>query len=102
MTTSTTLRIPRFHMTRHLCVQARELLGWDQLRLSRECGVDLLKLGLYEVGIITLKPISRQAIAYTFEKQGLLFFPGELPLRGGNVRGCCPDPRKSPDYHLLD
>lgn len=97
-----TIFVPMFHMNHSLCVQARELLRWDQLRLSQESGVSLLKLRAYETGAARLRSISQQAIAYAFEKQGLLFFPGEPPMFGANVRGCCPDPRTSPDYYLLE
>lgn len=97
-----TLRIPMFVMDHRLCVQARELLGWNQERLSQETGIRLLTITFYELGARTLRPITRQALAYRFEKEGLVFFPGEPPMFGGNVRGCCPDPHNSADYHLLE
>lgn len=91
-----------FEMNRKLCVQARELLGWDQTRLSAESGVGLLAIGMYEAGMRVLRPISCQALAYAFEKEGLVFLRGEAPIFGANVRGCCPNPRNASDYHLLE
>lgn len=99
---SDTILIPRFQMTRNQCVSAREMLGWDQTRLSHESGVSLLAVGMYEAGMRRLRPISLQAIAYVFEKQGLVFLNGEPPIMGANVRGCCPNPCSSPDYYLLE
>jgi transcriptional regulator with XRE-family HTH domain len=94
--------IALFQLTREQCIQAREMLGWNIQRLADESGVTPLAIEQYESGFRKLRPISRQAIAFAFETQALMFIPGYAPTFGDNVRGACPDPRGEPDYNLLE
>lgn len=99
---SLNLNIQLFHMDRKLCVEARERLKWSIEKLADQSGVSALAIEQYETGFRKLKSISLQAIAYAFEAERLMFFPGQPVMTGGNVRGACPDPRRSPDYSQIE
>ncbi|OLU22353.1 hypothetical protein BVH03_24260 [Pseudomonas sp. PA15(2017)] len=94
--------IQLFHMDRKLCAAARYRLDWSIDRLAIQSGVSALAIEQYESGFRKLKPISLQAIAYAFEAEKLMFFPGQPVMTGGNVRGACPDPRLSSDYSQIE
>ena len=49
-----------------------------------------------------LRDVTRLALAYSLEAQGLVFFPGFNPGRGGNVRGTTPDPMGREDFALIE
>ncbi|SDG12506.1 helix-turn-helix domain-containing protein [Phytopseudomonas seleniipraecipitans] len=94
--------IPLFHMSREHCIQARARLNWSIYQLAEQSGVSPLAIEQYESGFRKLKPISLQAIAYACEAKGMMFIPGHKVMFGDNVRGACPDPRLSPDYHEIE
>ena len=94
--------IPLFTMSPEQCAQARVLLDWSIDRLANTAGVTPLAIEQYESGFRKLRPISLQAIAYTFESEGLVFFPGHQPLRSDNIGGTCPDPHRSADIGMFD
>lgn len=82
------------------CRPARELLGWNIEELSARSGVSSQAIQQLEYEA-NLNTVSMQALAFTFESEGLLFFPGHPPLRGENCRGSTKDPRTRQDYYLL-
>lgn len=83
------------------CRPAREVLSWSIDDLSAVSGVTIIAIQRLERGE-HLNPITMQALAFAFETEGLMFFPGHPPLRGENCRGSTRDPRSSPDYQLLE
>ncbi|WP_238066830.1 helix-turn-helix domain-containing protein [Pseudomonas shirazica] len=83
------------------CSQARELLDWGISDLAEKSGVSPQAILQLERGA-HLNAVSMQALAFTLEAEGLLFFPGHPPLRGENCRGSTKDPRGRHDYHLLE
>ncbi|MBH3412814.1 helix-turn-helix domain-containing protein [Pseudomonas putida] len=83
------------------CVPARELLGWSQEALVFRSGVSVRAIQSLERGK-DLNAVSMQALAFAFEAEGLVFFPGHAPLKGENCRGSTKDPRSRHDYHLLE
>lgn len=99
---STYAHISLFTMSPEQCAQARQLLRWSVDKLANTCGVSSLAIEQYESGFRKLRQISLQAIAYAFESEELVFFPGVPPMRGENMRGTCPDPRRSAEIGMLD
>ncbi|MGX1017401.1 hypothetical protein AB7M33_000077 [Pseudomonas sp. Y3 TE3536] len=83
------------------CGPARVLLDWSIEDLSSTSGVSPQAIQRLEAGG-NLNPISMQAVAFAFEAEGLVFFPGHPPLRGENCRGSTKNPRSRSDYHLLE
>jgi hypothetical protein len=83
-------RIALFQFTPTHCVQARAMLGWTVDQLSREAGVSVEDIHRFETQQ-DVADAARLAIAYRFEAQGLVFFPGFAPGRGVNVRQSTPD-----------
>jgi len=83
------------------CGPARALLDWSIEDLSSVSGVSPQAIHRLESGG-NLNSISVQAVAFAFEVEGLMFFPGHPPLRGENCRGSTKNPRSRSDYHLLE
>lgn len=83
------------------CAPARELLGWTINALSSTSGVTPQAIQRLERGI-QLNAVSMQSLAFAFEAEGLVFFPGYPPLKGENCRGSTKNPRSRRDYHLLE
>lgn len=83
------------------CGPARTLLGWSINNLAVRSGVSSEAILQLELGA-TLNAVSMQALAFAFEAEGLLFFPGHSPLKGENCRGATRDPGGRHDYHLLE
>ncbi|MGH8330863.1 MAG: XRE family transcriptional regulator, partial [Pseudomonas sp.] len=46
--------------------------------------------------------VTRLALAYRFEAEGLVFFPGFAPGRGMNVKGSTPNPVGRADYAMVE
>jgi len=98
---TTVERIVLHQFTPRHCVQARVMLGWSHEQLSRESGVSVAAIQRFETGE-PLKDVTRLALAFRFEAEGLVFFPGFAPGRGMNIRGTTPDPIERKDYELIE
>jgi hypothetical protein len=94
-------RIALFQFTPAHSVQARAMLGWSVEELSRESGVSVDAIQRFEDerGVLD---VTRLALAYRFESEGLVFFPGFAPGRGMNVKGSTPDPVGRADYAMVE
>ena len=94
-------RIALYQFTPQHCAQARDMLGWDMDRLSRESSVSVQAIQRFEAGY-EVRDVTRLALAYSLEAEGLVFFPGFAPGRGGNIRGTTPDPMGREDFALIE
>lgn len=83
------------------CRQARAMLGWSHEQLSQASGVSVAAVQRFEEGDL-LRDVTRLALAFRFEAEGLVFFPGFAPGRGMNIRGTTPDPIERLDYELIE
>ena len=83
------------------CAQARAMLGWNLEYLSEQSTVSVRAIQRFEAGE-PVRDVTRLALAYSLEAQGLVFFPGFSPGRGGNVRGTTPDPMGREDFALIE
>ena len=83
------------------CAQAREMLGWNLEYLSQQSGVSVPAIERFEAQG-PVRDVTRLALAYSLEAQGLVFFPGFAPGRGGNVRGTTPDPMGREDFAMIE
>ena len=79
-------RIALFQFTPAHCAQARAMLGWSVDELSRESGVSVDAIERFEARR-DVPEADRLALAYRFESEGLVFFPGFAPGRGMNMKG---------------
>lgn len=79
-------RIALFQFTPTHCVQARAMLGWSVEQLSREAEVAVADIQRFEAQQ-DVADAARLALAYRFEAQGLVFFPGFAPGRGVRAQG---------------
>jgi hypothetical protein len=94
-------RIALFQFTPAHCAQARAMLGWSVDELARESGVSVEAIKRFEAKLDVLD-VTRLALAYRFESEGLVFFPGFAPGRGMNVRGSTPNPVGRADYAMVE
>lgn len=92
--------LPLGFRTEH-CEPARSALGWSAEALAFRSSVSLDAIRRVERGV-ELRRVTMQALAFAFETEGLIFFPGHPPLRSDDCRGATPDPRAREDYHLLE
>ncbi|MFJ7883939.1 multiprotein-bridging factor 1 family protein [Pseudomonas sp. NPDC096917] len=83
------------------CAQAREMLGWNFEHLSERSKVSVAAIQRFEAGE-PVRDVTRLALAYCLEAEGLVFFPGFAPGRGGNIRGTTPDPIGREDFTLIE
>lgn len=94
-------RIALYQFTPEHCTQARDLLGWDLEQLSCESGVSVPAIQRFEGGG-ELRDVTRLALAFRLEAEGLVFFPGFPPGRGMNIKGTTPNPMERPDYAMIE
>jgi DNA-binding transcriptional regulator YiaG len=94
-------RIALFQFTPAHCAQARAMLGWSVEVLSREAGVSVQAIERFESRQEVLD-VTRLALAYRLEAQGLVFFPGFAPGRGMNVKGSTPNPVARADFAMVE
>lgn len=92
--------LPLSFRTEH-CEPARSALGWSVEALAFRSSVSLDAIRRIERGT-EMRRVTMQALAFAFEKEGLIFFPGHPPFRSDDCRGATPDPRIRDDYHLLE
>jgi len=77
------------------------MLGWSLDYLSEQSGVSVPAIERFEAQA-PVRDVTRLALAYSLEAQGLVFFPGFSPGRGGNIRGTTPDPMGREDFALIE
>ncbi|MGJ7514472.1 XRE family transcriptional regulator [Pseudomonas baetica] len=94
-------RIALFQFTPAHCAQARAMLGWSVDELSREAGVSVEAIQRFEAEREVLD-VTRLTLAYRFESEGLVFFPGFAPGRGMNVKGSTPNPVGRADFAMVE
>lgn len=94
-------RIALFQFTPTHCAQARGMLGWSIEQLSREAKVSVDDIQRFEAQQDVADAV-RLALTYRFEAQGLVFFPGFAPGRGGNVGGAIPTSVDRETYAMAD
>jgi hypothetical protein len=94
-------RIALFQFTPTHCTQARAMLGWSVEKLSREASVSVEAIQRFEAQQDVLD-VTRLALAYRFESEGLVFFPGFAPGRGMNLRGSTPNPVGRADFAMVE
>jgi hypothetical protein len=94
-------RIALFQFTPAHCAQARAMLGWGVQELSAEAGVSVDAIQRFEAEKDVLD-VTRLALAYRFESEGLVFFPGFAPGRGMNVKGTTPNPVGRADFAMVE
>ncbi|BBP66620.1 MULTISPECIES: helix-turn-helix domain-containing protein [Pseudomonas] len=94
-------RIAVYQFTPAHSAQARAMLGWSVEELSRRSGVSVPAIQRFEAGG-ELLDVTRLALAFRFEAEGLVFFPGFAPGRGMNIKGSTPDPAGRPDYAMIE
>jgi len=89
-------------LTPEQCTQGRKMLGWSRQALAFRSGASVKAIDEYESGSRELLCVTRQALAYALETQGLLFFPGHAPFRSNGCPGTTLDPRQRDDFHLIE
>ena len=94
-------RIALFQLTPAHCAQSRAMLGWSVEELSRESGVSVDAIQRFEAEREVLD-VTRLTLAYRFESEGLVFFPGFAPGRGMNLRGSTPNPVGRADFAMVE
>jgi hypothetical protein len=83
------------------CAQARVMLKWSVDTLAYHSGVTPGAIRRFEEGA-ELRLVTRQALAFALEAEGLIFFPGHEPMRGENCRGATKNPCDRDDFHLIE
>ncbi len=78
------------------------MLGWSCEALAFRSGVSVKAIREFESGLREVRNVTRQALAHALESEGLLFFPGLMPIDGGGCPGATLDPRQRDDYHLIE
>jgi hypothetical protein len=94
-------RIALFQFTPAHCAQARAMLGWSVVELSRESGVSVDAIERFEARR-EVPDEQRLALAYRFESQGLVFFPGFAPGRKMGGKAVASDALGRADYAMVD
>jgi len=89
-------------LTPEQCAQGRHILGWSQEALAFRSGASVLAISQFESGPRLLRDVTKQALVFAMELEGLLFIAGHPPSRGDNCRGMTPNPRGRNDFHLVE
>lgn len=84
------------------CVQGRKLLAWSREALAFRSGASVKAIEAFESGSRELLCVTRQALAFALEAEGLLFFPGHAPFKSNGCPGATLDPRQRSDFHLIE
>ncbi|GLX89020.1 helix-turn-helix domain-containing protein [Pseudomonas weihenstephanensis] len=98
---STLEQIIIYQFTPLHCAQAREILGWNFEQLSHASKVSVPAIQRFEAGE-PIRDVTLLALAHRLEAEGLVFFPGFAPSRGGNIRGTTPDPAGREDFAMIE
>ncbi|MBK5376263.1 XRE family transcriptional regulator [Pseudomonas sp. TH08] len=94
-------RIALFQFTPTHCLQARAMLGWSVDQLSREAEVSAEDIQRFEAQQ-EVADAARLALAYRFESQGLVFFPGFAPGRSASLNAMAAETAGRGDYAMAD
>ncbi|VVO35048.1 helix-turn-helix domain-containing protein [Pseudomonas fluorescens] len=94
-------RIALFQFTPAHCAQARTMLGWSVDELSRESGVSVDAIERFEARR-DVADADRLALAYRFESEGMVFFPGFAPGRGMNIKGSSTESMGRADFAMVE
>ena len=94
-------RIALFQFTPAHCAQARAMLGWSVEQLSREAGVAVGEIERFEARR-EAADADRLALAYRFESEGLMFFPGFAPGRGMGRKGVGVESQDRADFVMAE
>jgi len=89
-------------LTPEQCIQGRKILAWSRQALAFRSGASVKAIEEFESGSRELRCVTRQALAYALEAEGLLFFPGHAPFKGNGCPGATLDPRQRSDFHLIE
>lgn len=89
-------------ITPQQCIKGREMLGWTAQALAFRSGVSVTAITQYEAGTRKLLDITRQALAYALEGEGLLLIPGLKPSRSDDCVGATLNPRLRKDAHMIE
>ncbi len=89
-------------LTPQQCVQGRDILGWSEEALAFRSGASVKAIQQFEAGSRPLKWVTKQALQFALEQEGLMFMPGFAPSMGSNCRGVTPDPRLRDDFYLIE
>jgi len=89
-------------LTPQQCVEGRAILEWSQEALAFRSGASVNAIQEFEAGTRPLKWVTKQALAFAMETEGLIFIPNFSPSRGENCRGATQDPRLRDDFHLIE
>ncbi|MBK5513444.1 XRE family transcriptional regulator [Pseudomonas sp. TH15] len=94
-------RITLFQFTPAHSAQARAMLGWSVDQLSREAEVSAEDIQRFEAQQ-EVADAARLALAYRFESQGLVFFPGFAPGRSASLNAMAAETAGRGDYAMAD
>ncbi|HEY0289411.1 MAG TPA: helix-turn-helix transcriptional regulator [Pseudomonas sp.] len=89
-------------LTPQQCSRGRELLTWSHEALAFRSGASVKAIQEFESGSREIRAVTRQALAYALEAEGLLFFPGHEPMVGNDCPGATLDPRQRNDFYLIE
>ncbi|MGB4488301.1 MAG: XRE family transcriptional regulator [Pseudomonas veronii] len=84
------------------CSQGRTMLTWSCEALAFRSGASVKAIREFESGSRELRAVTRQALAYALEVEGLLFFPGCKPVKSKGYLWSTLDPRQRDDYYLIE
>jgi DNA-binding XRE family transcriptional regulator len=84
------------------CYRGRAMLGWSREALAFRSGVSIKAIAEFESDKRELRSVTKQALAHALESEGLLFFPGLMPIDGGGCPGATLDPRQRDDFDLIE
>ena len=89
-------------LTPQQCMEGRVVLEWSQEALAFRSGASIKAIQEFEAGSRPLNRVTKQALTFAMEAEGLIFIPNASPMRGEGLRGVTPDPRLRDDFHLIE
>lgn len=89
-------------LTSQQCVEGRAMLEWSQEALAFRSGASIQAIQEFEAGSRALKRVTKQALTFAMEAEGLIFIPNASPMKGENCRGVTSDPRLRDDFHQIE
>ncbi len=89
-------------LTPQQCSQGRNMLAWSCEALAFRSGASVKAIREFESGSRELLPVTRQALAYALEAEGLLLFPGFKPVKSNGCPGATLDPRQRNDFYMIE
>jgi DNA-binding transcriptional regulator YiaG len=89
-------------LTPEQCSQGRTVLNWSQEALAFKSGVSVKTIKQFEVGTRAIRVVTKVALTFALESEGLIIIPGSRPMTSDSCRGITQDPRNRPDFHLIE